>query len=107
MRVTNHYSSPLSIAGVDVRPGETVTVPGEAFSLWSARKTPALWIAQGLVTTSEEVATVAQEVAPGPEVATEVTRESLVEKARSLGLNPNKTTSVAKLVSMIKEAENG
>ena len=98
-KVTNHHTAGLNIAGVDIRPGATASVPSEDFKKWCMGNAAKIWLGQGIISADDKPA---QAAAP----ATDPTeRQQLEAQATELGVAFEADTSDEDLVNAIAEAE--
>lgn len=109
-KITNNHSATLNIAGVDVRPGATVEVDAGVFEKWIHGHAAKTWLKLGVISADQGTAITAETSDEDRQTAVsevhENERETLLQRARALGLNPNVNTGTEKLKKMIADRDD-
>lgn len=97
--VTNKHTAALNVAGVDIRPGATASVPTENFKKWCNGNAAKIWLSQGIIVADEKAPTAKAKAEP------QTDREKLEARATELGVAFDAETSDEDLVNAVAEAE--
>lgn len=97
-KVTNNHKGLINVAGVDIRPGATVSVPDDVFKKWSNGGPAKQWLKSGVISTDAKV-----DLKGVPETVDE--SDALRSKASGLGIDFNEETTDDDLRNAILEVE--